>query len=121
MTHKSAEHSHHLPMFVLDVLRHDDVENLDSMLTMLNDSSCIGWREFWPRSFTQEDVIPCIIQHIEDGNIDPCKEDPNGNAIVPADMKNLERRIRHGVLWFHLTRRGQHCWEQWQPPESHDT
>lgn len=57
-TSPETERTATLRMFLLDVLRHDEIEQASSMVTILNDVDCMGWREFWPHDFTVNEIWP---------------------------------------------------------------
>lgn len=44
-------------MYILDTLA-NDVEDLESILRMLNSDTAIGWHKQWGRRFTRDEVVP---------------------------------------------------------------
>src|SRR5437899_12546210 len=94
----TSEQTHQLPMFILDVLRHDDVEQLPSILKMMNNAGCIGWRGCWPRDFTREEVIPALESLIRLGRVRAFTEGP-GEELLPqkGGEPNLVRD--EAALW----------------------
>lgn len=110
-------------MFVLDVLRHDVGAQLSSILKLLNNDGCIGWREFWPHDFTSEEVIPILLSLERAGSVRALHEiipDDTGNGLAPLPVGQITP-ADCGDVWFALTARGRRLWEQWEPAVSaHD-
>jgi hypothetical protein len=102
-----------LEMFVLDVLRHDELEQVSSLVKMLNDRSCIGWRDHWPHDFTQEEVTAALNELVQQGKVEAMLENPKGE-FVPAPKTRL--KTSGSAAWFRLTPAGQAAWDQWEPP-----
>jgi hypothetical protein len=106
----------HLSMFVLDVLRHDDLENIASIINMLNDKEDIGWRKYWPHDFLQEEVLPAIAQEIQQGNIEPCKRQSIDGPVVAVTKEAFFASTGATEWWYHLTSKGYSRWQHWLPP-----
>ncbi len=107
----------HLPMFILDVLRHDVIEQVANIVKMLNDDGCIGWRDCWPHDFSPEDVVPALRELVREGFIEPLREDESGNQVIPVPSAELNWERDHDVLWFSLTEKGRNRWSNWEPPK----
>lgn len=105
-----------LTMFIVDVMRHDEVENVDGILQLINNSTNIGWRRAWPHDFTEEEVVYGLRLLLERKLVRPLiySEETNqivdwrGRGLPTLDIKNL---------WFRITELGWNAWERWQPPE----
>lgn len=110
----SPENARHLPMFILDVLRHD-VEQVPSVLRLLNNRGSIGWREDWPRDFVEADVLPALKDLVDQGLVQPLKYSHLSQALEPIrDPADVQRDA--ASLWFVLMKRGWQAWEDWEPP-----
>ncbi len=107
---------HDLPMFVLDVLRHDVIEQLPSIIKMLNNDGCIGWRFCWTHDFTTEEVIPVLRGLIAGGFVELVCEEEFGNQVIPVAIENVNLDEASDRLWFGLTQKGLEQWSTWNPP-----
>ena len=103
-------------MFVLDVLRHDIVQ-LESVLKLLNNRGCIGWREFWPCDFTGPTVILAIKRLTEQGFVQLLTYNPDKNELEPLDSDEVLRESKWKQAWYHSTDSGFAAWHEWEPPE----
>ncbi|MCS7272492.1 MAG: hypothetical protein NZ703_15520, partial [Gemmataceae bacterium] len=95
---KVATYAYHLPMFVLDVLRHDAIEQLSSIVKMLNNVGCIGWRDCWPHDFTVEEIVPVLEQLVRDGLVDVLRESEAGNEVVPVSIETVDLKRDMDIL-----------------------
>jgi hypothetical protein len=107
-----------ISMFVLDVLRHDDIEQLSSILKLMNNDGCIGWREFWPHDFAADEVIPVLEGHVRAGYVTAWREHDSTDELLPVTADKLDVRRDQEDLWFALTDKGRALWNQWDPPQS---
>ena len=113
MTYDERDLSH-LRMFILDVLRHDDIENCPSILRMLNNRGCIGWREFWPSDFSDVEVLQELRHLAGEGHIQVLREIGQENQLEPIALDLITEIDEH--VWFALTDSGRDAWAQWDPP-----
>lgn len=100
-------------MFILDILRHDAMENVPALVSMLNDDSgTTGWRDHWPRDFSNVDVANALIGLLHHGLVSvtedtstpgPTMDDAQGAASVDA-------------IWFAITQKGRRTLRSWRPP-----
>ncbi len=105
-----------LRMFILDVLRHD-FEGVPQICVLLNSRSNIGWREFWPRDFTEEEVVRTLAGLVQEGLVEVFEEAPDSGELDhvrdPAtDMSSIKR------YWYRPSPEGRSVWERWDPPVS---
>jgi len=111
-------HDHELFMFILDVLRHDEIEPMSSILKMLNDSGCIGWREFWNQDFTRAEVEPAIRSLARDGKVLLLQESSDTYDLVEVDPSGVDFDQDERITWVRLTQSGLDLWDKWDPPRS---
>lgn len=104
-----------LDMFVLDVLRHDAAEQVSSIVRLLNDTTCIGWRQFWPHDFAGSEVVPALLDLERSGLVRALREGEEDGQLVPIASGQLDPSEADEV-WFALTDKGRRLWEQWEPP-----
>lgn len=109
-----------LRMFIVDVLRHDAAESLATLLRLLNNDGCIGWRVFWPHDFEREEVLAALEELIRAGMVEQLVLDQDGVELVAVARGAMEFRGDAEEIWFALTPKGKAEWERWQPPVQAD-
>ena len=112
MTEHTQPRENRLHLFILDVLRRD-LENVQSLLNMLNDDTSIGWRDFWPRDFSEAEVVPALNDLARDGLIKQLVE--QGGELVEK-QQSVVLVSGEEAVWFQITRRGLDVWNAWRPP-----
>ncbi len=104
---------HVIDMYVLDVLRHDEVEQLSSILNLLNDDGCIGWRSEWGRWFTEGEVWESLRRLTRARCVFVAAEEPGGLVRVEEGSAHFGLDDQ-GEIWFGLTEVGVRIWDQWE-------
>lgn len=107
-------HNDLICMFVLDVLRHDVAEQVSSILKMLNNNGCIGWREHWSGDFTDQEVVAALKRLAQDGLVSRLEADNETGELRPAKAEINDGRMEE--MWFSLTDEGHCVWDTWKPP-----
>jgi hypothetical protein len=100
-----------LRMVILDALV-DDFEDLSSIM-----QSAAIWREYWPRDFTEQEVIATLKTLLEAQLIEAYAEAPSstGPELIRVEVPQAhEDAIRH--YWFLPTKAGRDTWQQWDAP-----
>jgi len=103
-----------IDMFILDSLA-NDLEDVGSILRILNSASELGWRDQHPEPFTREEVVPALLRAVKRKEIEACVYRPSERALVGAG----EGIVPQGSLdevWFRLTERGRIVLKSWTPP-----
>jgi len=100
-------------MFVLDVLKYD-IEQIGSILNLLNDDTGIGWRPLWARPFETPEVTRWLVELAEEGRVEVCHE--QDGYLVPVSEVPVLAENTVGAYWFRLTTRGEEALERWDPP-----
>ena len=108
--------SRHLPMFIVDILQHDVAERLDSILRLLNNDSCIGWREFWPRDFNERETVSALSELVKSRFVTIYREDANRSELVATELHELPDEV--GAYWYGRSAAGIAAWDAWEPPVS---
>lgn len=103
-----------IEMFVLDVLRHD-IEDVTSIVKMLNNTGSIGWRKFWPHDFTMKEVVVAVNALARDGLVRQLVYDADYASAVPTEPA-VELVTGSEEMWYEPTEAGQSAWDQWEPP-----
>ncbi len=106
-----------LEMFIVDVMRHGEIEQVSGILQLLNSRSCIGWRIFWPRDFTAEEVVATLEHLLQKGMVHLLIHDERRRELVDATPESVDLRAEWPTLWFRLTPKGREAWESWEPPK----
>jgi hypothetical protein len=109
---------HEVPLCVLDVLRHDVIEDLRGILNLMNNDGCIGWRELWPHDFTEEEVMKALRELDAEGLVLTLRERTTEEGFDELPRQSAELRDNVPGLWFHLTPEGRRKWDAWEPPIS---
>lgn len=107
----------HLPFFVLDILRHDALEQIGNIRNMLNDRGCIGWRDHWPHDFEEKEIVAVMPQLVDRALVEAIEIDQDGTTRSWLSASDLRRRQDLGDVWFHLTEKGLALWDTWDPPD----
>jgi len=107
-----------LEMFVLDVLRHDAAEQIASIVRMLNDRGCIGWRDRWPHDFTEDEVRVALNELAEHGDVEVLNESAGGGLVAakPRRIRRAKNDDSCAAAWYRLTPAGRATWDRWEPP-----
>ncbi len=105
---------HQLAMFILDVLQHDVAEQVGSIVKLLNNRGCIGWRAFWPRDFTQNDVLTALRWLVDHGLVIVYMENPAKCELLQSTAPPID--LGSPSLWFGRSEKGKHLWDAWEPP-----
>jgi hypothetical protein len=104
-------------MCVADVLQDDDIENIDSILRMLNFPDEPSWRASRGAAFTDEEVLEALAGLIEDGLVTPCVEHPQSGDCSPIPAAQVGAEYQWNALWFHLEPAGRDAVRRWWETE----
>jgi hypothetical protein len=105
-----------LAMFVLDVMRYDEVESVDGILQLINNTTNIGWRTAWPHDFTEEEIIKGLEVLLAKRMIRPLTYDEQSKEIIDWRGPGLPP-LKLTDMWFRITELGWKEWEHWTPPK----
>lgn len=101
-------------LFVLDVLRYD-FEQPSHICTLLNSRSSVGWRVFWPRDFTESEVIAALGELLREELVEAFIEAFDKPELVPAIASGTDPALL-AKYWFRPSKRGLELWQSWTPP-----
>jgi hypothetical protein len=101
-----------IQMCVADVLQNDDIENLDSILRMLNHDDD-SWRIARRSQFTGTEVQAALERLISDGLVIPCAEQSPLDGCRPIPAGQDWARVAWDQLWFHLEAAGRDAVHRW--------
>jgi hypothetical protein len=99
--------------YVLDTLA-NDIEDLESVLRMLNSETGIGWQEEWGRSFTRSDVVSALSRLVREGSVQVFVLDPVSNAATPLPRGEMPSQD-YDEVYFGITERGRIVHANWDP------
>ena len=108
-----------LRMFILDVLQHDVVEPLQSVLRLLNNRGYIGWRHLWPHDFKATEVVESLRELI-DNQLVLVYQESRGELIQAEVTAVMDGNTDFESIWFGRTATGTAEWNAWEPPEEVD-
>src|SRR5207253_4315935 len=97
--------------YILDALA-NDVEDVSSILQMLNSDSELGWHKELGRKFTCNDVAEGLSRLVRLGSVQVYLTDDDEKALIPLAEKTLP--LEMSVAWFGLTGRGRLIHENWK-------
>lgn len=106
-------------MCVADAMHDDEIENIDSILRMLNNASDSSWRAARGQEFTAEEVIAAIRELLTAGMITPCAETPPSGECMPVPTEQVGSIFAIESLWFHLEESGRDAMREWWDGEGH--
>ena len=104
-------------MCVADVLQDDDIENLDSILSMLNSPDESSWRASRGAAFTDAEVREALVGLIADGLATPCAEQAPSWRCSPIPAAHVGTEHPWDALWFHLEPAGRDAVARWWATE----
>jgi hypothetical protein len=102
-----------IQMCVVDVLQDDEIEDIDSVLRMLNHAYESSWRAARGSLFTKEEVRSALEQIMAAGLVTPCAEQPPLNDCVPIPVNQVGTTFPWDVVWFHLEPSGREALGRW--------
>ena len=101
-------------MYVLDALA-NDVEDIESILRMLNSETDLGWRAEWGREFNRLDVVSALSRLIRQDFVRVFIHDEEGKAL--REIANaLLPPANYDDAYFGMTERGRVMHSNWDPP-----
>jgi hypothetical protein len=101
-----------IQMCVADVLQDDGIENLDSILRMLNHEDD-SWRTARRSEFTGVEVQAALERLISDGLVTRCPEQAPLDDCRPIPAGQDCKSVAWEQLWFHLEDAGRDALHRW--------
>ncbi len=112
---KQREDKVDLSMFVLDVLRYD-IEQIDSIIKLLNDDGCIGWRHRRAFDFTVQEVATELKKLVQEKLVETYGRSSDNSELLPVDCDNIDVDAKVNEYWYLITNLGRETWNDWEPP-----
>jgi hypothetical protein len=106
-----------IQMCVADVLQDDDIENIESILRMLNFPDEPSWRASRGTPFTEAEVRAALEQMIAAGLVTPCAEQPPLDECIPIPARLVGKEYPWDAVWFHLEATGREAVRHWWEAE----
>jgi hypothetical protein len=92
-----------IQMCVADVLQDDDIENIESILRMLNGSNDeLSWKSARDVAFTEDEARAALANLIADGLVTPCASRPASEGCSPIPASHVGTEFPWANVWFHL-------------------
>lgn len=99
--------------YVLDALA-NDVEDVESILRMLNSDTDLGWRAEWGRNFSRSDVVTALTRLVREDFVQVFAHDPGAKAAVPLPRGEVPPG-NFDNAYFGMTERGRLVHSNWDP------
>ena len=112
MTHKNPSPD----LYVLDALA-NDIEDLESILRMLNSDTVLGWSDEWGRAFRRDEVVESLSRLIQKGWVQVLVHAVDGKSLSELATGSLPPDSFDDV-YFSATGAGRLVHRNWNPPES---
>lgn len=100
-------------LYVLDALA-NDIEDLDSILRMLNSDTALGWTTEWGRPFQREELVEALRRLSAKDYVQVLVLAPDGKSLEPLPAKALPPG-NYQDAYFSLTERGRLVHRNWDP------
>ena len=102
-----------LYMCIIDVIQ-DDIEQVSSILNLLNNNlDAIGWREYFKKDISQEEVIKVLEYLIIEKLVDVWDFNEKETELIPVynPSTNSDSILKY---WYLPSKKGQKLWESWE-------
>jgi hypothetical protein len=99
-----------------DVLKYD-IEQISSVMSLINSDGCIGWRELRRRLFDRREVTHWLNELVQRGWVEACEESDGFLTLADPPLRIVED-VEH--YWFRLTDDGLNALESWDAPVDFD-
>jgi hypothetical protein len=97
---------------VADVLKYD-IEQIGSVMSLINSDGCVGWRALRGRPFDRQEVTHWLHELVHRGWVEACEE--KDGFLTPADPPfRIVEDVEH--YWFRLTGQGLSQLDSWDAP-----
>lgn len=100
-------------LYVLDALA-NDIEDLDSILRMLNSDSSLGWAAEWGRPFQRGELVEALSRLVAKNNVQVLVLAPDGKSLESLSSTALPPGSYQDA-YFSLTDRGRLVHRNWDP------
>jgi len=104
--------------YVLDALA-NDVEDLDSVIRMLNSDSELGWREEWGRDFRRDEILAALLRLVRNDLVRVLALAEDGKSLEELSLGTLPE-TGLGTAYFGITPRGRMVHRSWEPETGTD-
>lgn len=100
-------------MFVLDALA-NDIEDLESILRMLNSDTSLGWSMEWGRPFERAEVVEALSRLVAKDYVQVLVFAGDGKSLDALPAKVLPPG-NYETAYFALTEHGRFVHRNWDP------
>lgn len=106
-----------IQMCVADVMQDDEIEDVASVLRMLNHEYESSWRAARGSLFTVEEVHDALQQLMAAGLVTPNAEQPPLDGCRPIPVDQVGTTFSWDAVWFHLEPAGRDAMRHWWETE----
>jgi hypothetical protein len=100
-------------LYVLDALA-NDIENLESILRMLNSESALGWTKEWGRPFSRNEIVEALSRLVRKGWVRVLVHASDGKSLSELGVGSLPPGDYDDV-YYSLTEPGRLVHGNWDP------
>lgn len=101
-------------LYVLDALS-NDIEDLESILRMLNSDTVLGWKQEWGAAFTRSVIVETLSRLIRRGLVEVLVFDAEGKSLIQLG-RGLLPPGDYDDVYFSITDEGRFVHSSWTPP-----
>ena len=101
-------------LFVLDSLA-NDIEDLESILRMLNSETVLGWKQEWGTTFARDVVVEALSRLIRKELVEVLIAASDGKSLMPLG-RGLLPPGSYDDVYFSMTDRGRLVHTNWEIP-----
>ena len=100
-------------LYVMDSLA-NDIEDLESILRMLNSDTVLGWHKEWGREFERAEIVEALSRMIRDDMVRVYVFAAGNKVLEEAPPRSLPP-ASYDDVYFGLTPRGRLVHQNWEP------
>ena len=100
-------------LYVLDALA-NDVEDLESVLRMLNSNTALGWTKEWGRSFNRGEIVEALSRLVAKNLVQVLTLADDGCSLQSLPAATPPPSV-YDEVYFALTERGRLVHRNWEP------
>jgi len=108
-----------IQMCVADVMQDDEIENIDSIIRMLNNTTESSWRAARGKEFVAAEVVAAINELLVAGMVTPCADESGSGYCAPIKVDKVGTAFPIEALSFHLEQSGRDAVKDWWDREGH--
>lgn len=104
-------------MCVADAMQDDDIESVESVLSVLNSPADSSWCIARGQAFPSNEVEAAIRELLDVGMVTPYMETTLSGGCTPIKADLVDAEFAIGMLWFRLEQSGRDAVRDWWEAE----